>query len=181
MTEASGSGREAANTLSVQAAWFDYDNDGLLDLVVCELHRMDAGKRPPLPAWGRGGVLQPSDLRQRRRNGSITTWGKGKFEDVTERSGFGAVPGKGMGIGIADFNDDGWMDVFIANDTEPNFLFINQKNGTFKEAGPAVRSRIQRERLRRFFHGRRCQRLRQRRRGGYLLQRPDGSDLGAVS
>ncbi len=43
--------------------------------------------------------------------------------------------GKGMGIGIADFNDDGWMDVFIANDTEPNFLFINQRNGTFKETG----------------------------------------------
>ena len=40
-----------------------------------------------------------------------------------------------MGIGIADFNNDGWMDVFIANDTEPNFLFLNQGNGTFKEVG----------------------------------------------
>ena len=61
--------------------------------------------------------------------------GKGKFEDVTDKSGFGAAPGKGMGISIADFNDDGWMDVFIANDTEPNFLFINQGNGTFEEKG----------------------------------------------
>jgi hypothetical protein len=61
--------------------------------------------------------------------------GRGKFEDVTERSGFGAEPGKGMGIGIADFNNDGFMDVFIANDTVRNFLLINQKNGTFKEAG----------------------------------------------
>ena len=45
------------------------------------------------------------------------------------------LPGKGMGIGIADFNNDGWMDVFIANDTERNFLFLNQGNGTFKEVG----------------------------------------------
>jgi enediyne biosynthesis protein E4 len=54
---------------------------------------------------------------------------------VTDKSGFGKSPGKGMGIGIADFNNDGWMDVFIANDTEPNFLFLNQGNGTFKEVG----------------------------------------------
>src|SRR5207302_2269907 len=61
--------------------------------------------------------------------------GNGKFEDVTDKTGFGAALGKGMGIGIADFNNDGWMDVFIANDTERNFLFLNQGNGTFKEAG----------------------------------------------
>jgi hypothetical protein len=61
--------------------------------------------------------------------------GNGKFADVTDTSGFGSALGKGMGIGIADFNDDGWMDVFIANDTERNFLFINQRDGTFKEDG----------------------------------------------
>ena len=59
--------------------------------------------------------------------------GNGKFEDVTAKSGFDAVAGKGMGIGIADFNGDGFMDVFVANDTEPNFLYMNQGNGTFKE------------------------------------------------
>ena len=61
--------------------------------------------------------------------------GRGKFEDVTEKSGFGAGLGKGMGIGIADFNHDGYQDVFIANDTVRNFLYINQKDGTFKEDG----------------------------------------------
>ncbi len=61
--------------------------------------------------------------------------GKGKFADVTARSGFAAAPGKGMGVSIADFNNDGWMDVFIASDTEPNALFINQRNGTFEEKG----------------------------------------------
>jgi hypothetical protein len=60
--------------------------------------------------------------------------GHGHFEDVTESSGIGKALGKGMGISIADFNGDGLMDVFIANDTEPNFLFINQGNGTFKES-----------------------------------------------
>jgi enediyne biosynthesis protein E4 len=48
----------------------------------------------------------------------------------------GKALGKGMGISIADFTGDGLMDIFIANDTEPNFLFINQGNGTFKESRP---------------------------------------------
>ena len=61
--------------------------------------------------------------------------GNGRFEDVTEASGIGMALGKGMGISIADFNGDGRMDIFVANDTEPNFLFINQGNGTFKESG----------------------------------------------
>ena len=61
--------------------------------------------------------------------------GHGKFEDVTDKSGLGASPGKGMGISIADFNNDGWPDIFIANDTEPNSLFINRKDGTFEEKG----------------------------------------------
>jgi len=56
-------------------------------------------------------------------------------EDVTEKSGFAAAPGKGMGISIADFNDDGYQDVFIANDTEPNSLFMNKGNGTFEDQG----------------------------------------------
>ena len=51
----------------------------------------------------------------------------------TEKSGFAKARGKGMGICIADFNDDGWVDVFIANDTEPNLLYLNQGNGTFKK------------------------------------------------
>src|SRR5204863_9226173 len=63
------------------------------------------------------------------------TDGNGNFEEMTDKSGFGKYAGKGMGIGIADFNNDGCMDVFIANDTERNFLFLNQGDGTFKEAG----------------------------------------------
>ena len=134
VTSQSGLGTKPANTLSVQAAWFDYDNDGLLDLVVsnytvwtpqddqrCELRGVESYCHPKTY----------SAVPQRLYH----NLGNGKFEDVTEKSGFGKVLGKGMGIGIADFNNDGWLDVFIANDTERNFLFLNQKNGVFKEAG----------------------------------------------
>ncbi len=130
----SGLASKPPDTLSVQGAWFDYDNDGLLDLVVSNY-----------TLW-----TPETDRRCQRGNVELycspTTYtsvpnrlyhnvGNGKFEDVTERSGFGKARGKGMGICIADFNRDGWQDVFIANDTEPNFLYLNQRNGTFKEAG----------------------------------------------
>jgi hypothetical protein len=134
VTDVSGLGAKPPNTLSVQAAWFDYDNDGLLDLVVSNYTEWTPEKdrrclRGDVEVYcsPRTYVSVPQQLYH--------NLGRGKFEDVTERSGFGAHPGKGMGIGIADFNDDGWTDVFIANDTEPNLLFINQKNGIFKELG----------------------------------------------
>ncbi len=134
VTDRSGVGTKPTKTLSVQAAWFDYDNDGLLDLFVsnytlwtpeddrrCTVRGMEAychpQTYPPVP------------------DRLYHNLGGGKFEDVTDRSGIGKSLGKGMGISIADFNGDGWMDVFVANDTEPNFLFLNQGNGTFKEVG----------------------------------------------
>jgi hypothetical protein len=134
VTDGSGLDLKPKDTLSVQGAWFDFDNDGLLDLVLsnytlwtpatdrrCTLRDMDSYCSP------RTYVAVPHRLYR--------NLGRGKFEDVTDRSGFGKSPGKGMGIGIADFNEDGWTDVFIGNDTEPNFLFLNQGDGTFKEVG----------------------------------------------
>ena len=134
VTQLSGIGAKPADTLSVAAAWFDYDNDGRLDLIVSNY-----------TYW-----TPQTDLRctmgsaeyycDPRRYKSVPprlyhNLGNGKFEDATEKSGLSKYPGKGMGISIADFNDDGWPDVFIANDTEPNSLFINLKNGKFEERG----------------------------------------------
>jgi enediyne biosynthesis protein E4 len=131
-----GSGLEVkpADLLSVGGAWLDYDNDGLSDLVVANytFWRPDTDKRclsndVEMQCHPRTVQAVPQRLYR--------NLGKGKFEDVTEKAGLGAANGKGMGIGIADYNDDGAVDIFIANDTERNFLFINQSNGTFKEAG----------------------------------------------
>ena len=134
VTAASGIGGKPADTLSIVAAWFDYDHDGLLDLIVsnytlwnpksdhrCMMNDSDYYCNPK---------LYPSVPHQLFRN-----LGNGKFADVTKKSGFADAPGKGMGASIADFNDDGWLDVFIAHDTEPNGLYMNRGNGTFEERG----------------------------------------------
>jgi len=134
VTESSGIGSKPPNTLSIQAAWFDYDNDGLLDLIVSNytLWTPDTDIR-----CGRPGL---ESYCNPRRYVSVPhrlyhNLGNGKFADVTDQSGIGKIPGKGMGVSIADFNQDGWQDIFVANDTERNFLFLNQGNGTFKEVG----------------------------------------------
>jgi hypothetical protein len=135
VTLGSGLDRKPENVLSVGAAWFDYDNDGLLDLIVTNYTSwtpetdkrcfMDAGHEE----YCRPTVYKSVPSRLYRNLGN------GRFDDVTEASGIGKALGKGMGISIADFDGNGLMDIFVANDTEPNFLFINQGDGTFKESG----------------------------------------------
>jgi hypothetical protein len=135
VTAGSGLDRKPENVLSVGAAWFDYNNDGLLDLIVTNytVWTPQTDKRCMLDAQHDeecSPTIYSSVASRLYRN-----LGNGRFEDVTEASAIGKALGKGMGVSIADFNGDGLMDVFIANDTEPNFLFINQGNGTFKESG----------------------------------------------
>ena len=135
VTAGSGLDRKPENLLSVGAAWFDYDNDGRLDLIVTNYTVWTPASdqkclRDPEHEEYCTPTVYKSVASRLYRN-----LGNGKFEDVTEASGIGKVPGKGMGISIADFDRDGWMDIFVANDTEPNFLFMNQGNGTFKERG----------------------------------------------
>lgn len=131
----SGLASKPPETLSVQAAWFDYDNDGQLDLVLSNYTLWTPEKdRRCVRADGVEFYCHPKTYVAVPHR-LYHNLGKGRFEDVTEKSGFAQSPGKGMGIGIADFNGDGWTDVFVANDTEPNFLYLNRGDGTFREVG----------------------------------------------
>jgi hypothetical protein len=121
------------------AAFFDYDLDGWLDLVVVSYVDYD-------PTWPCGGdYCAPKTFHGRvsrlfhNEGNKPSSKHKGanpravRFSDVTEYSGLGSVAGPGLGVACADFDGDGWPDIFIANDGEPNRLWINQKNGKFKE------------------------------------------------
>jgi len=136
VTGNSGLDNKPADLLSVCAAWFDYDNDGLLDLVVSEYTYWNP-KTDIRCTMGEQDLYCNPRIYKSVPHNLHRNLGNGKFEDVTEKSGFAKALGKGMGIGIADFNGDGAVDVFVANDTEPNFLYLNKKDGTFEEVGLA--------------------------------------------
>lgn len=134
VTEHSGIGMKPKDVLSVAAAWFDYDNDGKLDLIVSNYTVWTPQLDKICAVNGQEYYCHPK-VYPSVANRLYHNIGNGRFEDVTDSSGIGRELGKGMGIAIADFNGDGYMDVFVANDTVRNFLFVNQKNGTFKESG----------------------------------------------
>lgn len=113
------------------AAFLDYDRDGFLDLVVVNYVDYERG----VPCHSRSAQLDYCGPNGQR--GSATKLfhniGGKHFEDVTVSSRIGAVGVPGLGVAVADFNGDGWPDIFVANDGKPNCLWINQKDGTFKE------------------------------------------------
>lgn len=137
VTVGSGLEHKPENVLSVGAAWFDYENDGLLDLIVTNYTTWTPETDKQCFRDATHEEYCSPTIYKNVASRLYRNLGHGRFEDVTEASGIGKSLGKGMGISIADFNGDGLMDIFIANDTEPNFLFINQGNGTFKESGLA--------------------------------------------
>ena len=124
-----------AGVWAVSAGWFDYDNDGLLDLFVVNYVKWDPAKEPfcgeprSYRTYCHPKYYEGLPNRLYRNNGD------GTFTDASERSGIGSHIGKGMGVAFADYDNDGRMDVFVANDTTPNFLFHNEGNGTFREVG----------------------------------------------
>jgi len=135
VTREAGLDNKPPDLLSVCAAWLDYDNDGLLDLVVSQYTYWNPKTDVRCIRDGKDdSYCNPRTYRSVPHD-LYHNEGKGRFKNVTEQSGFVKALGKGMGIGIADFNRDGYQDIFVANDTERNFLYINQGNGTFKEEG----------------------------------------------
>ena len=121
---------------AVAGGWFDYDNDGLLDLLVVNYADWKLGSDPfcgdqekNLRAYCGPEHLQPISNRLYRNQGG------GRFEDVSRASGIAEHPGRGMSVAFADADGDGAIDAFVTNDNLPNFLFLNQGNGTFEERG----------------------------------------------
>jgi len=119
---------------AVAAAWLDYDKDGLLDLFVVNYVKWDPAAEPfcgdaerHIRTYCHPRYYEPLPNRLYHNNGD------GTFTDVSAASGIAGYPGKGMGIAIADYDHDGWPDVFVANDTTPNFLFHNEHDGRFRE------------------------------------------------
>ncbi|HEY3580143.1 MAG TPA: CRTAC1 family protein [Pyrinomonadaceae bacterium] len=130
MTKSTGTGDPGFST---SAAWFDYDNDGKLDLFVgnyvdwspqtdlfCTLDGKNKSYCTPQTYKG-----QSATLYHNRGNGT--------FENVTARAGLNDPAGKTLGVALLDYDDDGWTDLFVANDTEPNKLYRNNHNGTFTD------------------------------------------------
>jgi enediyne biosynthesis protein E4 len=120
---------------STTAAWVDYDRDGKLDLVVSNYVQ-----------WSISGDLfctldgthKSYCTPESYKGTSARLWhnlGNGRFEDATQKAGLNDATSKSLGIAILDYNNDGWPDILIANDTQPNKLYLNKHDGTFDERG----------------------------------------------
>jgi hypothetical protein len=119
---------------STSAGWFDYDKDGWLDLVVTNYIEWSpknnvwcGERRPGYRSYCHPGNYKGQRIKLYHNNHD------GTFSDVSDASGVGKPEAKGMGVVLADFNNDGWTDIAVANDSWPNFLFINKHNGTFED------------------------------------------------
>ncbi len=118
------------------ACWIDIDNDGWLDLFVTHYFNWTfqdnsndycGEHKPGYRTYCTPDVFKPlpNVLFHNNRDGTFT--------DISEKAGLNRSMGKGMGVTIADYDGDGWMDIFVSNDKTPNFLYHNERNGTFKE------------------------------------------------
>lgn len=126
----------AASSWSTCAVWFDYDADGKLDLFVSSFVVYDKTLNTLCnePHSTQNYYCVPR-LFKPQPSYLFRNKGDGTFADVSRESGIAASPGKSFGAVATDLNNDGWMDLFVANDTMPNFLFINKGNGKFEEEG----------------------------------------------
>jgi hypothetical protein len=134
---------------STSAAWLDYDRDGKLDLFVT--HYLNWS--PVADVFQTAGLPEKIYSAPQAHGGQVNSLyrnvGGGRFRDVSkeagvsqqkdpDRAGTRWLVGKGLGVAICDYNKDGWLDIVVANDMWPNFLFKNNKDGTFREVGVAV-------------------------------------------
>jgi hypothetical protein len=122
------------------AVWFDYDNDGRLDLFVCRYVDFDKTKHRRCSTANVPEVAGLAEYCSPKIYGATQSWlfhnnGDGTFADVSQTSGIAEHRGRALGVVATDINNDGRLDLFVANDTVENFLFVNRGNGRFEEIG----------------------------------------------
>jgi hypothetical protein len=133
-TDVTASAGVAGSGWATSAAWLDYDNDGRLDLVVARYMIWDfddiyCGHREEgFRSYCHPDLFKPASVLLYHNDGN------GKFSEVSAKAGVDK-PGKGLGLAIADYDHDGWMDILLANDSIPEYLFHNKGNGAFEEIG----------------------------------------------
>ena len=123
---------------SVGAGWFDYNNDGKLDLFVVNYCIWEVSKDPYCPLKSGVRAYCHPKLYKSLHNTLYRNNGDGTFTDVSVETGIAAQFGKGMSVSFADYDGDGFVDAFVANDTTPAFLFHNLKGKRFEEVGVAA-------------------------------------------
>ena len=116
---------------AISSTWLDYDRDGCVDLFVGRYVKFDPKYRAYYAADNYPGPLDYEGETNKLFHNNCD----GTFTDVTDKSGIGAFVGRTMGVTAADFDNDGWDDIYVANDRTENFLFHNKHDGTFEEIG----------------------------------------------
>jgi len=133
VTAKSGLGGRAG--FSTSAVWFDFDRDGHLDLFVCNYLKWAPEHDVFCSVDGKRKSYCTPEAYQGATNWLFRNRGNGTFEDVTAKSGIFDTSSKSLGVAMLDYDCDGWPDLIVANDTQPNKLYRNRRDGTFEEAG----------------------------------------------
>jgi enediyne biosynthesis protein E4 len=125
----------ASPGFSASALWFDYDNDGKLDLFVTHYIEWSMEKDQYCSLDNKNKSYCTPQTYKGESSRLYHNKGNGVFEDVTKRAGLLDPSGKALGVALLDYDNDGWMDLFVTNDTEPNKLYHNNHDGTFTDVG----------------------------------------------
>jgi hypothetical protein len=131
VTKSSGLGKRQA--FSTSALWFDYDRDGHLDLFVCNYVKWSPEHDVFCSLDGKHKSYCTPEAYRGQTCWLFHNRGDGTFEDVTAASGIFDSSSKSLGVALLDYDQDGWPDLIVANDTQPNKLYRNNRNGTFRE------------------------------------------------
>jgi hypothetical protein len=128
----------ASPGFSASAVWFDYDNDGKLDLFVTHYIEWSIDKDQYCTLDNKNKSYCTPQTYKGESSRLYHNKGNGVFEDVTKQAGLLDPKSKALGVALIDYDNDGWMDLFVSNDTEPNKLYHNNHDGTFTDVGVAV-------------------------------------------